>query len=89
MSFRLLQRMMYMSKVIDLKKSVYELIKQYPEIADIMKSIGFESISDPLMVNTAGRYMTIPKGAAIKNINLDTVIKEFEAKGFTVIKGGT
>ncbi|NLX64334.1 MAG: DUF1858 domain-containing protein [Clostridiaceae bacterium] len=78
-----------MSKVIDLKKPVYELVKQYPEISGIMKSIGFEKISDPLMVNTVGRYMTIPKGAAIKKLNLDTVIKEFEAKGFTVIQGGT
>jgi len=78
-----------MSKVIDINKSVYELIKEYPEIADIMKSIGFESITDPLMVNTVGRYMTIPKGALMKKINLDTVIKEFEAKGFTIIGGGT
>ena len=80
---------MCMAKVLDMNKSVYELIKQYPEIADIMKNIGFESISDPLMVNTVGRYMTIPKGASMKKINLDSVIKEFEAKGFTVITGGT
>ncbi len=78
-----------MSKVIDINKSVYELIKEYPEIADIMKSIGFESITDPLMVNTVGRHMTIPKGALMKKINLDTVKKEFEAKGFTIIGGGT
>lgn len=78
-----------MSRVIDINKSVYELIKEYPEIADIMKSIGFESITDPLMVNTVGRYMTIPKGALMKKINLDTVIKEFEANGFTIIRGGT
>ncbi len=77
-----------MPKVIDINKSVFELIKEYPEIANIMKIIGFESITDPLMVSTVGRYMTIPKGALMKKIDLETVIKEFEAKGFTVI-GGT
>lgn len=77
-----------MSKIIDFKKSVYELIKEYPEIAEIMKNMGFESITDPLMVSTVGRYMTIPKGALMKKINLEAVVKEFEAKGFT-ITGGT
>lgn len=33
--------------------------------------------------------MTIPKGTLMKRIDLDTVLSEFEAKGFTIIKGGT
>jgi hypothetical protein len=30
-----------------------------------MNELGFESIGNPAMLNTAGRFMTIPKGAAM------------------------
>ena len=29
-----------MAKILDLKKSVYELVKEYPEIIDIMSESG-------------------------------------------------
>ena len=60
-------------------KSIYDLTKEYPEIVEI---------TDPLMISTAGRYMTIPKGASMKKINLDSIIKEFEARGFIIKYGG-
>lgn len=69
-------------------KSIYDLTKEYPEIVEIMRSLGFEKITDPLMISTAGRYMTIPKGASMKKINLDSIIKEFEARGFIIKYGG-
>ncbi|NLY96172.1 MAG: DUF1858 domain-containing protein, partial [Clostridiaceae bacterium] len=51
-----------MSKAIDLSKSVYEICKEYPEVVDIMRDLGFENITNPAMMKTAGRFMTIPKG---------------------------
>lgn len=74
-----------MRKILDLTKSVYELIKEYPEIAEIMKNLGFESITNPAMLNTAGRIMTIPKGAVMKKIDMGLIEKEFEAQGFEII----
>ena len=71
-------------KTIDLSKTLYELVTTYPEIKEIMYSLGFEAISKPGMLQTAGRYMTIPKGAQMKKIPLSTVIAAFEARGFEI-----
>lgn len=73
-----------MSKVINLSKTVYELSREYPEVIDIMKEVGFESIVNPGMLNTAGRIMTIPKGAEMKRINLDVIKDAFLEKGYQV-----
>ena len=55
-------------KEIDLSKTLYELVAQYPEIQEIMSQLGFTAINQPGMLQTAGRYMTIPKGAQMKKI---------------------
>lgn len=73
-----------LSKVVDFGKSVYEICKEYPEVADIMKELGFESIANPGMLQTAGRFMTIPKGAALKKIPMEKVREAFMDKGFEI-----
>ena len=73
-----------MSKTIDLSKSVFELYKEYPDIVHIMKELGFESITNPGILNTAGRFMTIPKGASMKNIKMDRIIEAFQSKGYEI-----
>ncbi len=75
-----------MSREIDLKKTIYELSRENPEIVNIMKELGFESIANEGMLNTAGRFMTIPKGAAMKSISLEKIKQVFESKGY-IIKG--
>lgn len=74
-------------KVLDMKKTVYELTGEYPEIINILKSLGFENITNPALLKTAGKVMTIPKAAKIKNIDLNTILDKFSEKGFTVING--
>jgi hypothetical protein len=71
-----------MSKVIDLSKSVYEICNEHPEVIDIMKDLGFENIANPGMLNTIGRFMTIPKGAAMKNIPMENIKEAFAARGY-------
>lgn len=74
-------------KVLDMKKTVYELTGEYPEIINILKSLGFENITNPALLKTAGKVMTIPKAAKIKNIDLNTILDKFSEKGFTVTNG--
>ncbi|HPI99726.1 MAG TPA: DUF1858 domain-containing protein [Enterococcus sp.] len=69
---------------IDLTKSVYELVSLYPQVKEIMFEIGFKEINKPGMLQTAGRYMTIPKGAKMKKIPLEEIVAAFKASGFTV-----
>lgn len=73
-------------KKIDLNKSIYELSQAYPEIIEIMEGMGFKDITKKGMLNTAGRIMTIPKGASMKGIEIEDIKKEFESKGFTIIE---
>lgn len=73
-----------MDKTIDLKKTVYEICKDSPEVLQIMKELGFEQITNPGMLNTAGRFMTIPKGAAMKNIGMEKIKEEFKNRGYNV-----
>lgn len=76
-------------KLLDLSKPVYELVNLYPEVKDIMYGLGFEAIKKPGMLQTAGRYVTIPKGAKLMHIPLDKIIETFEQHGFTVIDSTT
>lgn len=71
-----------MSKVIDLSKSVFEICKEYPDVVAIMKDLGFESITGSGMLNTAGRFMTIPKGAVMKKIPMEKIKEAFLSKGY-------
>lgn len=73
-----------MDKKLDLSKSVHDLAAQYPEFVDVMVSLGFTDIAKPAALNTVGRVMTVPRGAAIKGINLDDAVRAFEDAGFTV-----
>lgn len=74
-----------MSKVIDLNKTVYEIYSSYPEITEILADLGFKDITKPGMLKTAGRFMTIPKGAAMKKIDIEIVKETLENKGFEIV----
>lgn len=73
-----------MDKVIDLNKTVFELCNDDPAIKDILADLGFTDITKPGMLQTAGRFMTIPKGAKLKKINMEAIKKKFEDLGYTV-----
>ncbi|WP_425805222.1 DUF1858 domain-containing protein [Desulfitobacterium sp. Sab5] len=74
-----------MGNVIDLSKSVYEICIENPEVIDIMKDLGFEDIAKPGMLKTAGRFMTLPKGAALKKISFDKLKEILVNKGYQLI----
>ncbi|MBQ9265123.1 MAG: DUF1858 domain-containing protein, partial [Clostridia bacterium] len=71
-------------KELDLRKTVAELVKQYPEVKEIMVDLGFKDITSPIAMKFMGKVMTIPKGAAIKGIPMDRIIAAFEENGFHI-----
>lgn len=73
-----------MDKILNLNDSIYDLSKQFPELIDILDGIGFHDIKKPGMLSTAGRFMTIKKGAAMKHIDLDMIKRTFSEHGFTI-----
>lgn len=72
-------------KEIDLKKTVYELTEEYPELITILKDMGFLGVSNPIVRKTIGKKMTIPEGCKKQEKNLDYVIEKLEEAGFKVI----
>ena len=74
-----------MSKVIDLRKTVFELSEEYPEFIEIMREIGFSEITGKAMLHSVGKIMTPLRGARMKNISLDKIVNAFSEKGFEVI----
>ncbi|KAA6451974.1 DUF1858 domain-containing protein [Bacillus swezeyi] len=77
-----------MNKKLDLNDSVYELCTLHPELKTLMKDIGFENITKPGMLETAGRIMTIPKGARMKQIELTLVLDILKKHGFDPVWKG-
>lgn len=69
-------------KPIDLTQSVHTLCTQYPDLIPVMEELGFSDITKPGMLATAGRWMTIPKGAALKKLEMDTIIQKLAEHGF-------
>ena len=50
-----------MDKILDLDKTVLEIVKEYPEIKNIMVELGFKDIVKPFALEIMGRHMTIKK----------------------------
>lgn len=71
-------------RVIDFNKTVYELCSENENIVEILAEIGFKDITKPGMINTAGRFMTIPKGAKAKGFDFDEIKKEFIKRGYDI-----
>ncbi|MDI9485036.1 MAG: DUF1858 domain-containing protein [Bacillota bacterium] len=75
-----------MAKTIDLSKTVYELVQEFPELVEVMKEIGFSAIANPAMLKTAGRVMTIPKGAAMRGLDIENIKAELRKRGYSIME---
>lgn len=73
-----------MNKTIYLKDSVYEICTKYPEVKELLAELGFGDITRPGVLSTAGRMMTLPRGASMKGIELSRVVKALQDNGFAI-----
>jgi hypothetical protein len=72
-------------KPLDLSLSVHALCITYPELAQALADIGFVDIVKPGMLQSVGRFMTLPMGARMRKIPLDTIKEKLAEQGFTVV----
>ena len=77
-----------MDKILDLDKSVASLVKEYPEVVDIMAGLGFTEIKNPAMLASVGRIMNLKKGSQMKKIPMEEIVRAFREKGFEITDGG-
>jgi hypothetical protein len=73
------------NRIIDLNRSVFDLCNEYKDLPDILNDLGFVDIIKPGMLHTAGRFMTIKKGAAMKKISLDVIKETLLQYGYNTI----
>jgi hypothetical protein len=71
---------------IDSNMSIFNLVRLYPQVKEIMAEIGFHDILKPGMLQSAGRIMTIEKGAQMKKIDWTDIDKIFKEHGFYIIR---
>ena len=77
-----------MDKILDLDKSVASLVKEYPEVIDIMADLGFTEIKNPAMLASVGRIMNLKKGSQMKKIPMEEIVRAFREKGFEITDCG-
>ena len=71
-------------KNINLKFSIYQLVNENPELVPILEELGFVEVTRKNMLKSVGRVMTIPKGAKLKGIPMEEIIKKIQDNGFVV-----
>jgi hypothetical protein len=69
---------------ISIHTSLAELIKTYPEIKEILLSLGYEKIESPLILKTVGRLMTLNKFSELNDISMEHLKNVFARHGFTL-----
>ena len=73
-------------RLIDGNKSVYELIKENPELKEVLFDLGFTPLSDDKMLNTLGRMMPLKKGAQQIRLNNKRLSEGLEKAGFKLLE---
>lgn len=70
---------------INANDSVYEITKAHPEVVEVMLTLGFTDVARPGMVHGVGRETSLVKGAKLRNMDWDEIVKAFSEKGFDLI----
>lgn len=74
-------------KELNLNKSVAELVREYPELREVLASLGFTDILRPGALKLMGSIMTLPRGAVVKGISFDRLAEALEKEGFVLTNG--
>ncbi len=60
-------------ETINPKETVYNIIRNHPEVKDIMVEIGLSKVTQKAMLETVGRVVTLEKGMNNHNLDLASV----------------
>lgn len=72
-------------KVIDLKRTLFDLTEEYPELIDIFFKIGLEGVIHPEMRRTGGKNIRVIEGLKHHSVDLEDAVKALKEKGFKVL----
>lgn len=69
-------------KTIDANTKVYYLITTYPEIRDILLSLGLVCVQNEICIQSLARVMTLKSAAKLRKIDYLHMKEVFEEHGF-------
>lgn len=69
-------------KQIDGKRTVYDIIREYPELKPVLVEIGFKPLNDEKMLNTVGRMMPLNSGAKQIKLSHEELKERLRKEGF-------
>ena len=72
-----------MAKKIDINKAIYDLVNRDDKLKKDLIDLGFKNLSNPLMLKTMGKKMSIRRGA--KMVGIDNVEKRLGDLGYEII----
>lgn len=70
---------------IDLNAKLFDLVKQDENLQQVLFDIGFKEVVKPGMLKTVGKIMTLNKGAKLRKIDINYIIKILKEKGYKVV----
>lgn len=71
-------------KIVDFNDSLANILKQYPELLDILYDFGFTQIKAPGMLQTAGKFMTLKMGCELRKLDISALEDLLIEKGYTI-----
>lgn len=71
-----------MMKIVDGKQTVYELVKEDPELKEVLVDLGLTPLNNPAMLNTVGRMMTLNDGIKQIGLSKEELIKGLEKANY-------
>lgn len=73
-----------MDQVIDFNSSVYQIVKDHPEVLDLLVELGFKPLKNPAMLNTVGRTTSLNQGAKLIGLDKAVIIQQLKWNGYDI-----
>ncbi len=72
-------------KKINPNTSIYELTKEFPELIEILKDMGFIGVINPIIRKTMGRKTTLLEGIKKQGKDSEEVFNKLRDKDFEIL----
>ncbi|MDY4760974.1 DUF1858 domain-containing protein [Streptococcus thoraltensis] len=73
-----------MHNTIDFKKPVADILKEHPELQEILVDLGFKPLANPAMVNTVGKVTSLKAGSTLAHIPIEKIRETLIMHGYDI-----
>ena len=73
-----------MNQPIDLRRTIYDLTRDDPALAELLARLGFPQAQSPSALRTGGKMTDIPKAARLSGIDMEEVLAALREAGYGI-----